>query len=327
MKRFALVLVLLILAVSLVSAQEKFVLKFSNVGNEKDGQSVGMMKFKEKIEELTKGQIVCQVYLNSSLYNQDAATEALRKGDLEMNMTSIQMTAEYVPELNMFAATYMFQSHDHIQAIFKGEIGKNLFQKIAEKAGYLPLGAWYNGTRQLTLRTSKPIMKPEDLKGVVLRMPNTKSFVAAGESLGAKVTPLAYSEVYTALQTGVIDAQDNPLPSVENQKFYEVSKQICLTSHMRDAIWPAINKKVWDRMSPDLQAKMYEAIEYGRKACDDQNLANEAKLVDFFKSKGLIIVTPDLQAFREYAYNYYVKAGLAASWDMDLYKKIQALAK
>jgi TRAP-type C4-dicarboxylate transport system substrate-binding protein len=80
-------------------------------------------------------------------------------------------------------------------------------------------------------------------------------------------------------------------------------------------------------MSPDLQAKMYEAIEYGRKFCDEQNLANEAKLLDFFKSKGLIITYPDEKAFRDYSFNYYVKTGLAASWDMDLYKKMQALAK
>jgi tripartite ATP-independent transporter DctP family solute receptor len=308
---------------------KKFVLKFSNVGNEKDGQSIGMMKFKEVIEELTDGQIEVQLYLNSSLYNQDAATEALVSGELEMNMTSIQLTAEYVPMLNMLAAPYIFKSYDHIQAIFNSgnEVGEYIYNEVAEKANYIPLSSWYNGSRQLGLRTTKPIVKPEDLDGVLLRMPNSASWIAAGESLGAKVTPLAFGEVYTALQTGTIDAQDNPLPTVKGFNFHEVTKQISLTYHILDAIWPAINKDVWEQMDADLQAKMYQAIEEGRKACDESNLKNEAELVEFFKGEGLIITEPDVDAFAKHSYEYFESKGLTKDWDMDLYNKIRALAE
>ena len=110
-------------------------------------------------------------------------------------------------------------------------------------------------------------------------------------------------------------------------KFYEVSRQIVLTYHLIDVIWPIINNKVWDDLGPDLQAKMYEAMKVAQTTCDDFNRAKEVELLDFFKSQGLVVTEPDIDAFQRYSFNYYVNSGLTRDWDMDLYNQIQVMAR
>ena len=214
-----------------------------------------------------------------------------------------------------------------MRAVLDGEVGQSIFNDMLESAPYVPVGFYYNGARELNLRTEEEVTKPEDLASTLLRMPNSEAWIAAGESLGAKVTTLAYSEVYTALSTGTIDAQDNPLPSDKSAKFYEVTKQICMTDHIIDAGLFAINTEVWKELSEQQQGWVKEAAKEAIAACDKVTIDAEAELVAFFEGEGLKIVYPDKDAFAEYAYNYYVEHGLTADWDMDLYEKIKDLAE
>lgn len=305
---------------------EKVVLKFCTLENEEHGQGVLLTTFKEELENLSGGQIEVQVYHNGSLYTQDGALPALRSGELEMNLTSLQMTAEYLPSIAMFASTYMFKGYDHMRAVMDSEIGEDIKQSVKDAAGYIPLAYYYNGSRQLNLTQTEEVTKPEDLNGVLLRMPSGEAWEAAGKSLGASVTPLAYSEVYTALQTGTIDAQDNPMPAVKTAKFYEVTEQLCLTYHIVDFGLVALNADVWDSMTEEQQAWAVEAAEKAAKACDEVILKNEAELISFFEGEGLNIVYPDVDAFSEYAHNYYTENNLTSDWDMDLYDKVQKMA-
>lgn len=307
--------------------QEKVVLKFSILENEEHGQGLLMKAFKEKLEELSGGQIEVQLFYNGSLYTQDGAIPALRSGELEMTLASTQLTADYMPSLAMFGATFMFKDYDHMRKVMDSEIGTNLMGDIKEAANYIPLGYYYNGSRQLNLVQEEPVMTPEDMKGVILRMPSSAAWIAAGESLGASVSPLAYGEVYTALSTGAIDAQDNPMPAVKTAKFYEVTNQLCLTYHIIDFGLLALNADVWDSLTEEQQGWMLEAAQAGVQACDEAMLQNEAELISFFKGEGLSIVYPNTDAFAEYAYNYYVDNDLTNDWDMDLYAKVQAMAE
>ena len=197
----------------------------------------------------------------------------------------------------------------------------------SQGVGYVPIGFFYNGSRQLNLRTEEEVHKPEDLKSTILRMPSSEAWIAAGESLGAKVTPMAYAEVYTALANGTIDAQDNPLPAVKTMKFYEVTKQLCMTYHIIDAEIVALNTDRWNSLTEQQQTWVREAMKYAVEVCDNATIQLESELVSFFEGEGLKIVYPDHDAFASYALNYYQEKGLADDWDMDLYQKIQDLAK
>lgn len=331
MKRIIAILLVAVLMLTCLSGcgskkNEKVVLKFNIQENEEHAQGVLISTFKEELEKISDGSIEVQLYFNGSLFNQDASTQAVCDGSLEMMTNSLQVSADYLPSLNMLTAPFIFQSYEHMRTVLDGEIGESIYNDMLESAPYVALGYFYNGARELNLRTDKPINTPADLEGIILRMPNSDAWLAAGESLGATATPLAYTEVYTALQNGTIDAQDNPLPAVRTAKFYEVTKQICLTDHIIDAELIVMNTEVWKSLSAEQQAWVRQAVDAAVAVADKVTLDAEAELVSFFENEGLLIVHPDKEAFREYSYNYYVSNGLTADWDMDLYNRIQELA-
>lgn len=307
--------------------ETKKVIKISITENEDHPQALLLKTFKEELETASNGAFDVQLYYNSSLYTQEAAMQALVSGDLEVTLTSMQITSEYLPSLNMFTSTFFFKDYDHMRAVLDGEIGNELFKEMHENVAYVPVGYFYNGARQLNLRTDKEITAPEQLKSTILRMPSSEAWLAAGESLGAKATPLAYAEVYTALSNGTIDAQDNPLPAVKSAKFYEVTKQICLTYHIIDAEIFAMNTKFWDSLSAEEQSMVSAACNKAIEACDKAVIQQESELLSFFEAEGLKIVTPDHDAFAAYAKKYYEDKGYTQKWDMDLYNRVQELAK
>lgn len=331
MKKIIAIVMVLVMVLSLAAcggkkADEKITLKINIGENEEHGQGVLISTFKEQIEELSGGQIEVELYFSSSLYNADATLPAVKNGELEMTNTSFQLTADYYAPIAMFSSPFLFQDYDHMHEVMSSQIGADLAEKVKEAAGYYPLGYYYNGSRQLNLTTEEPVMTPADMEGVILRMPNAEAWIHVGEALGASVAPLAYSEVYTALQTGTIDAQDNPLPAVNTMKFYEVTKQISLTNHIVDAGMFVINGEVWDSMTEEQQGWMHEAAAVAIAACDEIMVNQEKELLSFFEEQGLVIVNPDQAAFAEYAQNYYVENGLTGDWDMDLYEEIRAMA-
>jgi len=186
----------------------------------------------------------------------------------------------------------------------------------------------YLGRRQVNLRQTKDeltVMTPADLAGVNLRMPGTDAWQFLGKALGANPTPMAFTEVYTALQTGAVDGQDNPLPTVVDAKFYEVTNQIVLTSHLVDLNYLAISKAVFDGMTADQQAAVQaaadEASEYGRQ----NQLQKEEELVAFLEEQGMEIYEPDVAAFRDHVQSMYLDSEYAASWPDGLLDKINAL--
>ena len=196
---------------------------------------------------------------------------------------------------------------------------------VEDKLSVKLLSVMYLGRRQLNLRTDKQINTPEDLAGIKLRMPGSDAWQFLGRALGASPTPMAFTEVYTALQTGAIDGQDNPLPTNKDAKFFEVTKQIVLTSHLVDLNYIAISKKLWDRLpaaqQQALQKAADEAAESGRK----KQLELEAELEQFFKDKGLKVYTPNVDAFRKRVQKAYLESDISKSWPKGLIDKINAL--
>ena len=186
----------------------------------------------------------------------------------------------------------------------------------------------YLGRRHVNLRQSRDelnVQTPADLAGVNLRMPGTDSWQFLGKALGAAPTPMAFTEVYTALSTGAVDGQDNPLPTVVDAKFYEVTKQIALTSHLVDLNYIAFSKEAWDGLSADQQLTVQRAADaaaaYGRL----KQLDKENNLADFIRSNGVEIYTPDLDAFRSHVQAQYAGSEVAATWPDGVLDQINAL--
>lgn len=290
-----------------------------------DTHAQAMQALKEYVEEASGGNMTVDVYTDAQLFSQEEEVTAVAGGDADMTLTSASWLTTGSPWISMFTAGYLFNSYDHMTNTLNGEIGHDVFEKVSEEQGLRPLGAWYLGSREISLGEDKEVKTPEDLEGVNLRMPNTDAWLFLGSALGANPTPMSFSELYLALQTGAVDGQDNPLGTVESAKFYEVQDSITLTHHLIDSVWPAINNDTWDSLTDAQKQILLEGVEVGRQYCDETNLQKESELVDFFKEQGLSIYEADIPAFQEHVLNEYLNSDFSADWDMDVYEQIQAL--
>jgi len=304
-------------------------LTWSSISVPGDAHTEAMKVFKEEVENLSAGHITVDLYVAGQIYTQEAELAACREGTLDMAYFSGSWLAEFVPYLSMLGAVYTFSGYNHMTKVLNGEIGKKIFEEVAQKTGVRPLAAFYLGTRELNLvEKIGPVRTPEDMKGVKLRTPASPTWIALGKALGGSPTPMSFGEVYTGLLTGAIEGQDNPLPTDKNAKFYEVTKYIILTDHVADSVWPTINEKKWQSLSDIDKLVIRKALEKARQFCDETNLKAEAELLDFFRGEGMIIIEdPDKAAFAAYAKNSYLTESkdISKNWDMVLYEEIQAL--
>jgi tripartite ATP-independent transporter DctP family solute receptor len=277
---------------------------------------------KEQLEKNAPGLFDTQINLNASLFKQGAEAVAMARGNLEMATLSAFDIAKIVPEFSIFTAGYVIRDPEHLMKVFNGPIGAELFARVSEKMDITVLSPIYLGTRQLNLRDTRSVRTPADLKGLKLRMPGSKEWLFLGEALGATPTPLAFGEVYLGLKTGTIDAQDNPLPTVKSAKFYEVTKQITLTSHLVDSLFIGVSNKLWNSLNPEQKSQLKNAALAAAKYNNDNRMADEKQLVDFFRQQGLNVTTPDVNAFRKAVQTTYLQSEYAKIWPPGLLERI-----
>lgn len=264
-------------------------------------------------------------YFGSTLYKQGTEIVAVQRGNLEMALMPPSDFAKQVPAFSILTAAYLVRDAKHLKAIFDSEIGDEFKKMAREEMGVVVLAPAYYGTRHVNLKGDKKIEKPEDLSGLKLRMPGGEAWQFLGESIGANPVAMDYAEVYTGLQTGAIDAQDNPLPNDKLMKFYEVTNQIVLTGHNVGFGLLLINADVFDALTPEQQKAMQEAADEAFAWSDAEYLKQEAELVEFFKGQGLDVYTPDVQAFREYSNKKYLESPLSKDWPEGMLDRINAL--
>ncbi len=305
-------------------AQNKVVLRVSTPAVPDDWHARMWTVFKDSLEKSAPGEFDVQINLNASLFKQGTEPAAMARGNLELTSISAFDIAKLVPEFSVFTAGYIVRDPEHQQKVFNGPIGAEMFKTVSKKMDITPLSTVYLGTRQVNLREVRNVKTPADLKGVKLRMPGSKEWLFLGEALGATPTPLAFGEVYLGLKTGTIDGQDNPLPSVRAAKFYEVTKQIVLTSHLVDSIFIAISNKGWNAMSPGQKQKVKAAADAASSYNNENRIKEEAQLVDFFKQQGLQVTTPDVDAFRKSVQTTYQNSEYAKVWSKGLLERINA---
>ena len=306
-------------------AQGKVMLRISTPAVPEDWHGKMWTVFKESLDKSAPGEFDVQINLNGSLFKQGTEPAAMARGNLELAAISAQDIAKILPEYSIYTAGYLIRDPDHQQKVFNGPIGAEMYKAVAEKMDVQILGIGYLGSRQVNLREVRNVKTPADLKGVKLRMPGSKEWLFLGEALGATPTPLAFGEVYLGLKTGTVDGQDNPLPSVRAAKFYEVTKQIVLTSHLTDGIFIAISSKSYNAMSAAQKQKVNAATQAAIAFNNDNRIKEEAQLVDFFKKEGLQVTTPDVESFRKTVQAAYQNSDYAKVWPKGLVDRINAV--
>jgi tripartite ATP-independent transporter DctP family solute receptor len=304
------------------TSQDKITLRLSTPTTETELRSVGLSTiFADGISDFA----VYEPHYNDTLFKQGTELVAIARGNLDMSLTSAQELAKLIPEWSIFTAGYLMRDAEHQRKVFEGDIGAEMYQLVEDKLGVKLLSVMYFGTRQLNLRGDKVINTPADLDGVNLRMPGTDAWQFLGRALGANPTPMAFTEVYTGLQTGAIDGQDNPLPTDKDKKFYEVTDQIVLTSHLVDMNFLAFSKSVWDDLTADQQATLMKSAQDASAAITASIQKNEAELVAFFEGEGLKVYTPDVASFRERAQQMYLESDFSKDWPAGLLDRINAV--
>ena len=198
------------------------------------------------------------VRFGGTLFKQGTELVALQRDNLEMGNIAPQDISKQIPAWSILTSAYLFRDANHLNAFWSGDLGAQFKKQAESEVKVKILGPTFFGTRQVGLKPNKKINTPADLAGIKLRMPPGDAWQLLGRSLGANPTPMAYAEVYTGLQTGAIDGQDNPLPNVQNMKFYEVMSQIVLTSHLVGYDLLAVNLKAWNAMGAAKQ-KAFQA--------------------------------------------------------------------
>jgi TRAP-type transport system periplasmic protein len=302
-------------------AQAKPTLRFAAVFSDKDIRATMMQAFAKGVENDFK----VDLFLNASLFKQGTELVALQRDNLEMGNIAPQDVSKQVPAWSLLTSAYLFRDANHLNLFFASDLGAEMKKMAEDQVKVKILGPTFFGTRQVGLKPKKKIATPADLAGVKLRMPPGDAWQLLGRSLGANPTPMAYAETYTGLQTGSIDGQDNPLPNVQNMKFYEVMSQIVLTSHLVGYDLLTVNLKTWNGMPPARQKAFQAAADKAIRWSAAEHLKREAELADGFRKQGLEVYAPDVNAFRAHAQKIYLASDEAKAWPKGMLEKINAL--
>ena len=235
-----------------------YVLKFSHVVSENTPKGQAALFFEKRLEELSKGKIDVQVYPNSQLYKDKAVLKALKLNSVQMACPSFSKFTKTIPQLALFDLPFLFRDMEHVHKVQDGPVGQKLKDLVAKK-GFVVLDYWDNAFKQLT-SSKKALLMPEDAKGQKFRIMSSKVLEEQFKAVGANPQVMPFSEVYSALQQGVIDGQENTNSNIYTKKFYEVQKYMTLSNHGYLGYLVVMSKKFWNSLPKDLQEDVKQAM-------------------------------------------------------------------
>ncbi|MGJ7508126.1 sialic acid TRAP transporter substrate-binding protein SiaP [Variovorax sp. GT1P44] len=253
----------------------------------------------EEIKKRTNGKYEIQVFPASSLGKESDINQGLTLGTVDIILTGASFAANTYKPLAVTYFPFIFRDSEHLLKYAKSDVFAELAKGYDEKSGNHIVALNYYGARNVTSSAAKPVAKPEDMKGLKIRVPDAPAYLAFPKSLGANPTPIAFAEVYLALQNGTVDAQENPLPTIEAKKFYEVQKNISLTGHIVDSLLTVVSGPVWQKLTPDEKKIFTEVMQEAAEKSGREIIASEVRLTEEFKKKGNNVITVDKNAFRE----------------------------
>lgn len=299
------VMMLLFTACDSKKADGTFTLKFGHLASEDNTWHKGALKFKELVEERSKGKVTVKLYPNSQLGKEMELINSIQLGTADMTITG-ESLQNWAPKAALMAVPYAFSSSEEMRTAAARPAGQEICKEITEKTGLVPIAWFERGPRHLT--SNRPIKTPADLKGLKVRVPNVPIFVKVWEELGAKPTPMAFSEVFTSLQQSTIEAQENPLSLIDSASFSEVQTNVNLTAHVRSWIYVVIGEDKLKSMPKDLQEIVKQAAADMQKYENELFIAEEKSLRVKLEKAGMTFNEIDQTAFSEKAKNAVVKA-------------------
>lgn len=273
-------------------------LRYSCPCTDQQPQTQAMKRFAAEVKRLTNGAVTIVVFANGSLLSQNVEFQGLQNGSTDIADSDPSQYAAQAPAMQILLTPYLFTKWSQVQDTFLSPAGQKLIDQAVQKVGVRPLDIQNLGARELDLRITKTIRTPADLSGVRLRMPPGPYWTKLGQAMGAQVTPVAFNEIYLALQTGTVQGQDNPLATDVANKFYEVTKQIVLTNHVFSAVMPTINEKSWQKLSPAEQRAVVQAMKDADAWADTQIQDSQDQNIKFLQQQGLNVSSPDIAAFQ-----------------------------
>ncbi|MCB9947847.1 MAG: sialic acid TRAP transporter substrate-binding protein SiaP [Rhodospirillaceae bacterium] len=275
----------------------------------------------EQFAERTEGRHSIEVFPASSLGNEVDINEGLALGTVDMIYTGALFAGRAYGPIAISGAPYMFRDFEHWQAYTASDLFAELSDGYNAETGHHVVAMTYYGERHVT--SNREIHVPADMDGLKIRVPNAPLYQMFPLAVGANPTPIAFAEVYLALQQGVVDAQENPLPTIQFKRFYEVQDYIVLTGHITDALLTILGEGTWDRLDDGDRQILIDVLREAAQGATDEIRQAEADLVQWFRDEGNTVIEVDRSLFREAVVPHH--NGDQATWPQDVYDRLQAL--
>lgn len=280
------------------SSGDSITLKLAHTGSDSHQYQIGAKEFADLIEEKSDGKIKVDIHGNSTLGNEAEAIEQVIDGTIDMTVVAADSSlANTVPEMNLFGLPYVFEDREHVYSKLDGEPGKKLLGLLDDK-NMKGLGFWEVGFRHMT-NNKKEVNVPADLKGMKIRVQPAPVWESHMKALGANATPVSFTELYSALDQGLVDGQENPLASIYSMKFYEVQNYISLTGHNYTPAVVIMSNKAWDRLNDDQKKLIEEAVAEAATYQRDFLTQKDDEIIKELEEKGIVFTEPDREAFKE----------------------------
>ncbi|QTP55213.1 sialic acid TRAP transporter substrate-binding protein SiaP [Billgrantia sulfidoxydans] len=314
---------LLITGLSAAGAASAESLNFAHVYETSEPYHEWALWAADEIEQRTDGRYTIEVHPASSLGKEEDINEGLTLGTVDIIYTGSQFAGRAYGPIGIAGAPYMFRDFDHWQAYAESDLFQEIAQGYQDQTGNVPVALNYYGERHVT--SNRPIMTPEDMRNLKIRTPNAPMYMMFPEAVGANPSPIAFDEVYLALQQGVVDAQENPLPTIRAKAFYEVQDHINLTGHITDSLLTIIGGPLWDRLSEEDREIFREVYQEAGKKITADIQQQEQELVAWFEEQGVTVNEVDREPFREAVIPEH--NGDDATWDQETYDRLQEIGQ
>jgi len=277
----------------------------------------------DEIKKRTNGRYEIGVFPASQLGNENQINEGLGLGTVDMIYTGVAFAGSIHKPIAITNAPYVLRDFDHWKAYRDSKLFREIAKGYEDKTRHKVITLTYYGQRHVT--ANKEIRKPEDMKGMKLRVPPAPLYLMFTKSVGANATPIAFAEVYLALQQGTVDGQENPLPTIMAKKFYEVQTHVMLTGHITESLLTIVGSHVWAKLSADDKKVFEEVLTQASSRATDQIRVSEQKLADELRKLGKQVVEVDRDAFRKAAIPLHNDTSAGAGWSQAEYDGLQAL--
>jgi TRAP-type transport system periplasmic protein len=297
-------------------------LRFGHLHSAESAIQTALARAANVLERTSQGRLKLEVFPASQLGSATDMQKQMLDGTLDFIMESAGAMANYQKSLSVLEAPFMARDWGHLVKMYESGFGRREFNELEKRKGVVRIGLWYYGRRHFTTSTT-PLRTPDDARGLKLRVPQVPLYLDMVKALGAIPTPMTLSEVYSSLKTGGTDGQENPLPTIFNNKFHDVQKYLNLTGHILLALMPLTNSKLWGSLTIQDKALIKEALDEGGRISDQLTRRQEDELQAALKAKGMLIVDSNRDLFRKTMETVY--AAYEDAWGLGVWQGMKVL--